>query len=134
MASRSILIVEDEKDVRDVIAEMIAMFGYEVSIHSNGAEAWNDIAANRYDLIITDLGLPGLDGGELLMTMRRNGIKTPALIITGVDSDSSGIDLNKITNCSFIQKPFKIEDLKIKINELLKNDSKEFKPGRIDRK
>lgn len=127
MASKSILIVEDEKDVRDVMAEMIAMFGYHVTVHSNGAEAWKDIAANKYDLIITDLGLPGLDGGELIIMMRRNGIKIPALIIAGVDSESSGIDLKKIQNCLYIQKPFRIEDLKNKIYELLRDDKKEFK-------
>jgi DNA-binding NtrC family response regulator len=127
MTSKSIIIVEDEKDVRDVMAEMIAMFGYQVTIHSNGAEAWKDIAANKYDLIITDLGLPGLDGGELIMMMRRNGIKIPALIIAGVDSESSGIDLKKIPKCAFIQKPFRIDDLKYQINDLLKDDKKEFK-------
>ena len=61
------------------------------------------------------------------MMMRRNGIKIPALIIAGVDSESSGIDLKKILNCSFIQKPFKINDLKNKISWLLKDDKKEFK-------
>jgi DNA-binding response OmpR family regulator len=119
MTRSSILLVEDEKDVRDVLTEMISLFGHQVKTLSDGNEAWKDISHIRYDLIITDLGLPGLDGAELVRKMRAKSIDTPALIITGVESNTAEYNLKGIANCGFIQKPFKIEDLKYVINKAL---------------
>jgi DNA-binding response OmpR family regulator len=126
MPSKSILIVEDEKDVRDVLAEIVAMFGYEITVLSDGDEAWKEVASAKYNLIITDLGLPGLDGGELVTAMRLNGIMTPVLIIAGVNSEKSGVDCGKVANCAFIQKPFKIGDIEDKIKELLRDSEEEL--------
>lgn len=119
MAQGSILIVEDEKDVQDVLAEIVTLFGYDVSLMSDGAEAWAMIQRESFDLIITDLGLPGMDGSELLRNMRAHGIATPVLVVAGVDFDRSDLDIKNISDCAFVQKPFKINDMGSKINDLI---------------
>ncbi len=129
MPSKSILIVEDEKDVREVLAEIISMFGFKAEIECDGAAAWKKISRAKYDLIIADLGLPGLEGGQLLQMMRQKNIATPVLIMAGIDSKTSGMDFGNISGCSFIQKPFSIDDIRNKMEKLLAGNSE--KAGKI---
>jgi DNA-binding response OmpR family regulator len=127
MTAPSILVVEDEKDVREVIAEMMSYFGYDALIVSSGEEALVAVKDRSFNLIITDLGLPGIDGREMVKKIRLNGIKTPVLVATGVELENDKIELNSIISCDFIQKPFKIDDLHNKIASMLKKKNNKLR-------
>jgi two-component system, OmpR family, response regulator TctD len=116
-----VLIVEDEKDIADILGEMLELFGYSIWVVSDGIEAWCQITAREYDLILTDLRLPGMDGIELLTKMRVHDIKTPVLIISGVELQGRVPAINKFAPFDLIQKPFKMEDLKEKLTRLLRD-------------
>jgi DNA-binding response OmpR family regulator len=123
MAAPSILIVEDEKDVREVMAEMMSYFGYDTLIVSSAEEALEILKDRNFDLIITDLGLPGMDGREMVKRIRLDEINTPILVTTGVELDNDKIVFERFGYCDFIQKPFRVDDLNRRISILLKQNN-----------
>lgn len=123
MPAGTVLIVEDSLDVRSVMAEIVSLFGYDVSVAEDGLEALRKLASHTYDLIITDMGMPRMGGEDLVRNMRQGGIETPVILIAGVDIQRRKLIEDSLTNCSFVQKPFIIEDIKEVISELLKIDA-----------
>ncbi len=121
MSKGTILIVEDELDIADILGEMLQLFGYNTIAVSDGIDAWCQVSAKEFDLVLTDLRLPGMDGIELLTKMRLHDIKTPVLLISGVDLQGRLSISGNMGLIDTIQKPFKIDDLKEKIIALLKN-------------
>lgn len=119
MTAPSILIVEDEKDVREVMSGMMEYFGYATQIVGSGEEALDKLKDTSFDLIITDLGLPGIDGREMVKQIRTDGIKTPILVTTGVELENDKAAFEKYNSCDFIQKPFRVDDLNQRISNLL---------------
>jgi DNA-binding response OmpR family regulator len=119
MAAPSILIVEDEIDVREVMSEMMDYFGYATQIVGSGEEALDKLKDTSFDLIITDLGLPGIDGREMVKQIRTDGITTPILVTTGVELENDKAVFEKYCACDFIQKPFRVDDLNRRISNLL---------------
>lgn len=119
MNGGSVLIVEDEKDVLDVMAEMVTLFGYRATALADGAEALEAIRQSQFDLIITDLGLPGIGGADLVTEIRAEGISTPVLLITGVEYDKVESKFGKSSSVRFLQKPFKMDVLKAAIASAL---------------
>ena len=118
MSRRAVLVVEDESDIRDVIAEILELYDYSVTQASDGLEGWRLADSNVYDLIITDLGIPGINGLELVRRIRAASIITPVLIITGVIFENSNNEVRANQPCDVLLKPFKIEDLMKKVAAL----------------
>jgi DNA-binding response OmpR family regulator len=125
MSKGAILIVEDEKDISDILEEMLNLFGYKTYAIADGNDAWRLLSSKEYDLILTDLRLPGIDGMELLTRMRLHDLKTPVLIISGVDLSGHRAALSKLGRCDSIQKPFKMEDLRDKLSRLINNSKQQ---------
>ncbi len=115
MTGRKVLIVEDEADIRDVVGEILQLYGYSVSVAPDGLEGWKLAGSNTYDLIITDLGIPGINGLDLVQKVRAASIATPVLIITGVIFENAEEETRAFKPCAVLLKPFKIEDLMNKI-------------------
>jgi len=119
MASNSVLLIEDFPEVRDVVSEILACYGYDVTLADNGYEAWEKVNVRPFDLVIADLGLPDMDGEEFFRKMRRNSIKTPVLLTTGVDMKKSRIKWDDFSNYRLLLKPFNISEIETAISELL---------------
>jgi DNA-binding response OmpR family regulator len=120
----NILIVEDSQDVRNVMAEIVAGFGYDVSEAEDGLKAMAKLSVGKYDLLITDIGMPNMGGEELVKKLRRSGNDIPVILIAGVDIHKLETDLTKLTGCRFIKKPFDIEDFKLQIQGLIRDRGK----------
>lgn len=80
MKKGSILIVEDENDVNRLLATILSE--YETKSAFSGTEAAMWLAQKRFDLVLLDLMLPGMTGEEVIADMRRQGIKTPVIVIS----------------------------------------------------
>jgi DNA-binding response OmpR family regulator len=119
MSRRNVLIVEDSADVRNVLAEIITLFGYDVTSESDGLEALEKVKSGNFDLVITDTGLPGMGGDELLREMRLQNIDTPVIVLAAVDIEKGIASLVGLSNYSVIQKPFIIDDLKAEISRFI---------------
>ncbi len=79
----SILVVEDDDDIRRMTAELLQQSGFRVDAAENGAAAWNALLANGYDLVITDNSMPVLTGLELLAKMHEAQMSVPVIMASG---------------------------------------------------
>jgi signal transduction histidine kinase/ActR/RegA family two-component response regulator len=101
-----ILVVDDEAPVRTVVAQILMRAGHTVDQASDGMDALAQSAHARWDLIISDMTMPGLDGPSLIAQLRANGIVTPVVLMTGrVDSDGLAYAQGSDT-VSVLAKPF----------------------------
>jgi len=89
---KKILLVDDDDDLREALSEQLVMTeDFDVFEASTGADAMHKIKDMIYDLVILDVGLPDTDGRELCRLMRKQGVKSPILMLTGHDGDADTI-------------------------------------------
>jgi PAS domain S-box-containing protein len=123
-SGRHILLVDDEKVLRDVGLKMLGELGYKASICSNGKEAvelykksWKSI-----DLVILDMVMPVMDGKDSFLAMRKINPDISALLASGYSIDGEAQGILDVGVKGFIQKPFKSDQLSRKIAEVLNNN------------
>ena len=121
-ANETILFVDDDRTVLLVGREMLAELGYQVIAADNGDDALKIFASgyDRIDLVILDLTMPKLGGGETYDRLRAIDPDVRTLLSTGYDIDGEVSEILRKGCNGFIQKPFGIEELSIKIREVLK--------------
>lgn len=105
-AKKKILIVDDEPDIGQLIAEILEPYFESITIFDNSEKALESILANHYDLILTDIMMPKLSGEQLIRFSRSHGVLCPIVFITGqADKDVllSGLRLGA---ADIIEKPF----------------------------
>jgi DNA-binding response OmpR family regulator len=107
-SAKKILIVDDDDTLRDSLAEQFALHEeFLVKGAANAGDALKAIKSEHVDLIILDVNLPDVDGREVCKILRRNGIKSPIVMLTGEDSDSDTIlGLDSGAN-DYVTKPFR---------------------------
>ncbi|MFO0660446.1 MAG: response regulator [Polyangiaceae bacterium] len=106
-----VLVVDDEKFIRDILADFLGMEGYFVRTAEDGAAALAEISRNHYDLIISDLKMPRMGGIELLDEVSRTDPTTVCVIMTGFGTVETAIDAMKRGAYDYILKPFKVEEV-----------------------
>ena len=118
---KKILLVDDDEDLREALSEQLVMTeDFDVFEAGNGAEAMGRVKEGLYDIIILDVGLPDTDGRELFRLMRKQGVKSPILMLTGHDSDADTIlGLDSGAN-DYVTKPFKFPVLLARIRAQLR--------------
>jgi two-component system alkaline phosphatase synthesis response regulator PhoP len=109
--SKRILVVDDEKGIRFLLYEALLREGFEVTLASDGQESLEKLQGDNFDLVITDINMPRLDGIEMLKNMKKTGRKEKVIIMTGNPSTLRlpHKDLPHIV--SQLRKPFMIESL-----------------------
>lgn len=120
-AQKKILLVDDDDDLRDALAEQLLMTEeFDVFEAGNGSDAVAKSKEALFDLVILDVGLPDTDGRELCRVMRKQGIKCPILMLTGHDTDADTIlGLDAGAN-DYVAKPFKFPVLLARIRAQLR--------------
>ena len=119
----SILVVEDEKNLNDIIVKRLILEKYGVDTCFNGNDALEYIFSTEYDVIVSDIMLPGIDGFEILKRIREKGIKTPVLLLTaldGIEDRVKGLDYGAD---DYLVKPFAFDELMARIRVLLRRNS-----------
>lgn len=117
-----ILLAEDDTYLCEALARALSDGGYSVDKVPGGVEAEQALISCQYDLLILDLGLPGIDGLELLRRMRSRGQTTPVLILTARDSLQdrvTGLDLGAN---DYLTKPFDLPELEARVRALIRKD------------
>lgn len=115
-----LLLVEDSVALADELAASLKRQGYALDWLADGRDALVQGATEPYDLIILDLGLPGLSGLDVLRQWRADGLTTPVLILTARTSWSERIDGLKAGADDYLGKPFHPEELQLRIQALLR--------------
>ncbi|MDE0783938.1 MAG: response regulator transcription factor, partial [Planktomarina sp.] len=118
---KKILLVVDDEDLRKALTEQLMLSeDFKVSEGTDGAQAIEKVNQQSFDLIILDVGLPDTDGRELCRLMRKHGVKSSILMLTGSDTDASKVlGLYAGTN-DYITKPFKFPVLLARIRAQLR--------------
>ena len=106
-----ILVVDDEKFIRDIIADFLSMEGYIVRTAEDGAAAADELRRARFDLVISDLKMPRMGGLELLREVSEVHPDTMTIIMTGFGTVETAIDAMKRGAYDYILKPFKVEEV-----------------------
>ncbi|NIZ10552.1 response regulator transcription factor [Pseudooceanicola sp. HF7] len=118
---KKILLVDDDDDLREALSEQLVMTeDFDVFEASSGSGAMQKVKEGLYELVILDVGLPDTDGRELCRLMRKQGVKSPILMLTGHDSDADTIlGLDSGAN-DYVTKPFKFPVLLARIRAQLR--------------
>ena len=120
-AVKRILIVEDDEGLRESLAEQLRLHeAVEAVEAATGADALKAARGRRHDLILLDVGLPDMDGREVCRLLRRDGIKTPIVMLTGAVSEADTIlGLDSGAN-DYIAKPFRLGVLLARVRSQLR--------------
>lgn len=113
-----ILIVDDNKDLREILEEYLRDEDDLIDGASNGKEALDKHGQNPYDLIITDLNMPEITGMEMIRRIKQENDITEFIIITGYASLDSAVEAVKMGAFDYIVKPFRMEELKVVVKNV----------------
>ena len=115
-----VLLLEDDAVLNETVTEYLEEQGYEVDAIYDGYDAQEKLYEKQYDILLLDVGVPGLDGLKLLEESRKEGVQTPAIFITSRDSVedlekgfASGAD-------DYVRKPFALKELLLRMETLIK--------------
>jgi two-component system response regulator MprA len=120
-----LLVVDDDRALRDALRRALSLAGYEVRLADSGAGALSEIASGVPDAVVLDIGLPDIDGLELCRLLRRDGNRVPVLMLTARDAVSDRIDGLDAGADDYLVKPFDIDELKARLRALLRRSGAE---------
>src|SRR5829696_4334799 len=113
-----ILIVEDHDDLADALRTNLRSEGYQALVASDGRQALAMVRADPPDIIVLDLGIPGLDGLALLSRLRAEGHWCPVLILSARDSDSDKVQGFRLGADDYVTKPFRTVELMARVDAM----------------
>ena len=103
-----VLVVDDEASIRDLLSKTLALAEYDVDVAPDGRVALERMRLFGYDLLITDLKMPGMDGLTVIHEARRLHADLPVIIITGFSTEASAIEAANLGVSGYLTKPFKV--------------------------
>jgi CheY-like chemotaxis protein len=115
----SILVVEDDEDNRNLIVRYLEGQGYRMATAADGVDALLSLGQHAYDLVLSDVNMPNLDGFKLLELIQQKGISTPVVLLTartGTDDEVRGFELGA---ADYIKKPISKDVLLLRVRKIL---------------
>jgi len=103
-----VLVVDDESTIRDLLSKTLALAEYDVDMAPDGRTALDRLRVIPYDLLITDLKMPGVDGLTVIREARRLKADLPVIIITGFSNEASAIEAVNLGVSGYLTKPFRV--------------------------
>jgi two-component system KDP operon response regulator KdpE len=137
MTPLRLLIVDDEPPIRRFLHTALAAQGYRVEEAADGEIALEFLKHNNIDLIILDLGLPGIDGLEVVRRLRESGSLIPIIILSSRDDEAGKVAALDLGADDYISKPFGAEELSARLRAALRHRLQQegekplFKSGRL---
>jgi DNA-binding NtrC family response regulator len=124
MSKGKILVVDDEAIVRTSCSRTLSPEGYEVRLATNGAEGLKMASEERFDLVLTDLKMPDMDGIEVLRIIKEKWPETAVIIVTGYQTVDTAVKAIKLGAYDYIEKPFTPDALISAVTEALTSTQK----------
>src|ERR1700691_1269110 len=116
-----ILVVDDEESIREFLDIMLKKEGYDVTLAEDGKRAQECLKKKTFDMVISDLQMPNDTGIELLKYVKDMNPDIVFMIITAFGTTETAVEAMKLGAYDYITKPFKIDEVRILINNALKN-------------
>jgi len=127
--SRRILVAEDSKTIQNAVSRILDFMGYEVALAGNGVEALSLFLENSFDLVLTDLEMPIMDGLSLACHIKERSPSTPVILLTGTDTETVWKKVKSAPIDSVIFKPFLLNDFQSTVQGALA--SRQGEQGRV---
>jgi len=113
MPDARVLVVDDERSMRDLLAIMLKQEGHDVAVVEGGAQAIETLSREVFDLIITDLRMREVDGLAVLRAAKEHSPETVVVVITAFASTETAVEAMKLGAYDYITKPFKMDEIKL---------------------
>jgi len=126
-----VLVVDDDRAVRDALRRVLTLAGYEVQTAEGGAEAIESVVQSVPDAVVLDIGMPDVDGLEVCERLRRLGNRVPILMLTArveVSDRVAGLDAGAD---DYLVKPFDVDELKARLRALLRRSGPDGDPDEL---
>jgi len=120
MSGEHLLIVDDEDNLRSMLAAALRHHGFEVTTATNGREALEIIPRDHPDLVLLDVMMPDLDGFEVLRRLRHDNDRTPVLFLTARDTTEDKVRGLTLGGDDYLQKPFSLDELVARAGAILR--------------
>jgi len=115
-----LLVVDDEPNIRELLAASLRFAGFEVSTASDGQEALTSARAVKPDLLVLDVMMPGLDGFEVVKRLRQDGSKAPVLFLTARDATEDKVSGLTVGGDDYVTKPFSLDEVIARVRAVLR--------------
>jgi two-component system OmpR family response regulator len=115
-----ILVVDDEEYIRDLVSSALRIAGYRSLTASDGSGALAATSGNDPDLVILDVGLPGIDGFDVCRRLRADGDDTPVIFLTARDAEEDRVSGFTKGGDDYLTKPFSLEELVARVRAVLR--------------
>lgn len=116
-----ILIVDDEKSIRDALTDILVEEGYEIITAQDGEDAWDKLSTEKVDLVLCDIKMPKMDGMELLSKVNDEGLDVPFVMISAHGTIDTAVEATKKGAYDFIQKPPDLNRILVTIRNGIEN-------------
>ena len=116
----TVLVVDDESGVRDLLSDALHFAGYETAVASHGREALDIWRLQRIDLCVVDINMPVMDGFEFLEAIRKSDVNTPVLLLSARDSSEDIARGLRYGADDYVRKPFSVEELLLRVGAILR--------------
>lgn len=127
----TILVVDDEESLTDLVASALRFAGYDVATEANGFDALRSIKERTPDLVVLDVNMPELDGFEVCRRIRRDGLDVPVIFLTARD-DIEDLRVGfRQGGDDYLTKPFSLEELGLRIEALLRRHKGRVESSRL---
>ena len=127
MKTKRILVVDDEPSMRVALSESLESCGYKVEVSVSGADALEKFQEDKFEVVITDIRMPGMGGIDVLRGIKKVSSKTPVIVITAYGTVNTAVEAMKEGAADFLMKPFSIDHLESLVKKVVAE--KEGKEG-----
>jgi two-component system response regulator AtoC len=117
-----VLIADDEKNIRTTLSQILSLEGFETAVAENGLSAQRMLLEDRFDAVVVDLRMPGMDGLELLSWMNDRGPQVPSIMISAHGDVKDAVEAMKRGAVDYITKPFDPDDVAIRLKRAVEDD------------
>ena len=121
-AEARLLVVDDEPNIRELLAASLRYAGFDVTTAADGQQALTAARAHRPDLLVLDVMMPGVDGFEVVRRLRWEGVRCPVLFLTARDSTDDKITGLTLGGDDYVTKPFSLEEVVARIRAILRRN------------
>jgi len=122
-----ILVVDDEEGARELFNTILTDEGYHVTLAASGEDALSQLKVDAFDLVVTDIKMPGMDGLQLLQEIRKSGSRSDVIMVTAYGEVESYLKAMSLGAAEYINKPIRIKELKRIVHKVL--TERKARPG-----
>ena len=114
-----VLVIDDDAGVRESMIRMLRSAGYTVLAAASGEEGFELAQGDDFDVVLSDMRLPGLSGLDVLRKLREVGADACFIIMTGFGTVDTAVEAMKFGAFDYVQKPFELEEMEVKVEKAL---------------